>query len=171
MPRQLVVVTGPIASGKTTVAFRLAALARERGARAAAIDIDLVVEMIMGKDWARVSVAREITSGIAETLFADGVEFVFVAGTSLSYGERDQLLRGFAIQPPAIFVLLRVSLEESIQRAQADPERVSTKDPAVVAKHYERIHWDEVPQQDIDIDTDGLSLDEVVAAVAEQVLG
>ena len=52
---QLVIVTGPIASGKTTVILKLAELARQRGEMAAAIDLDLLIEMIAGTDWSVVA--------------------------------------------------------------------------------------------------------------------
>ncbi len=64
---------------------------------------------------------------------------------------------------------LRVSLAESIRRAQADPHRAATGDPAVVAAHYERIDWDALPAVDATIDTDGLSADDVVARIAARI--
>ena len=174
MPRQLVVLTGPIASGKTTVAMEVASEARRRGQTAAAIDIDDLVGMIA--DWGSVTpddwlIAREVAAQIAETLFLHEIETVIINGPFFSEAERQHLLKGFAIEPPTLFVMLRVSLAESMRRIRENPTgRVLTLAPAFVEKIYATIDWDNLPAQDVDLDTDGLSLDEVVAAVAEHLL-
>jgi tRNA uridine 5-carbamoylmethylation protein Kti12 len=70
MPRQLVLITGPIASGKTAVAREVAKAARRRSLTAAAIDMDTLVQMLIGDDWLSVTlddwlIAREVAAHIA----------------------------------------------------------------------------------------------------------
>src|SRR3972149_10379703 len=172
--QRLVVITRPIASGKTTVARRRADVVRKRGQPAASIDIDELVEMIAGADWSLVrpedrDLSCEVAAAIAERLFDSGVSVVVVAGSTLSSREWDQLLRHLVAKPDTLFVLLRVSLGESVRRAQGDPTRVSTKDPNFVSRLYSRIDWADVPRPDIDLFTDSLSVEEVVEIVARAV--
>ena len=52
--RLLALISGPIASGKTTAAKALAEITRLQGHQAASIDMDEVVAMVAGEDWSRV---------------------------------------------------------------------------------------------------------------------
>jgi hypothetical protein len=70
-----------------------------------------------------------------------------------------------------IDVLLHVSLEESICRAQADPARVHTQHAAYVAKLAAAIDWTVVSRPDIDLNTDHLTAQEVIGLVAECLAG
>jgi hypothetical protein len=132
--------------------------------------------MLIGDDWLSVTlddwlIARELAAQIAETLFLHEIETVILSGPFFNDESRQHLLRGFAIEPPVLSVLLRSSLAESQRRALDDKQRLPLiKDPAFIASIYDSIVWDDLPQQDVDIDTDGLTLDAVVAAVVEQVL-
>ena len=171
----LVVVTGPIASGKTSVAFELAALARQQGLRAEAIDLDTIIEMVAGTDWLRVrrehwELAEEAAAAMIDRLLDSGLELVTIAGPFFSEDNREHLLGSLVSRPTARFVMLKVSLEESIRRAQAEPGRGLTSDADFVARIYAGIDWSSVPHNDVEIDTDDKSLDDVAAAVADQVL-
>jgi hypothetical protein len=176
MPRQLVVITGPIASDKTTVAREVAAEARRRGHTAAAVDLDHLVGMLIGYGWPRIMpddwlIARELAAGIAETLFLHEVETVIISGPFFDDDSRAHLLRGFAIAPPTLYVMLRVSLAESQRRAALDPARESAQDLGQMERLYARIDCESLPTSHVDLDTDGLPLSAVIDAVAEQVLG
>ena len=116
-------------------------------------------------------IARELASGIAETLFLHEIETVIISGPFFDDDSRAHLLRGFAIAPPTLYVFLRVSLAESLRRIALDPAREPPEDPAHLERIYARIDWDHLPAQDFHIDTDGLPPSAVIDAVAEQVLG
>jgi len=173
--RQLVLVSGPVASGKTTVALELARIARGRGQRAAAIDMDSLVEMVAGNDWTLVQsdhwrLARELAAAIADRLFENAVEVVLLAGPFFNPKEREHLLQRLASLASTCFVMLRVSLPQSLRRAQADSSRrVLTRDADFLAKIYATIDWAALPRQDVDLDTDGRERDDVVAIVAKSV--
>jgi adenylylsulfate kinase-like enzyme len=171
---RLVLITGPIASGKTTVAVGLAALMRHQGHRAAAIDMDDLVEVIAGADWSAVQPehrqqATELASTIAGWLFDAGYSLVAVAGSTLSWYERDALTKRFP-GVPATFVFLRVSLAESIRRAQADPLRAGTKNADFVRRIYDVIDWANLPPADVDLHADALDADALFRLVANKVL-
>ena len=167
----LVLISGPIASGKSTVAMTLAARARAQGLPAASIDMDEVVAMVAGADWSLIrqedrELASQVAAVIAERCFVAAVNLVLVAGSTLSSWEWDRLLECVSTKVTVTHVLLKVSLVESVRRAQADPGRELTKDATYVERIYDRIAWGSLRRPDIEIDTDNLSLDEVVSLVA-----
>jgi shikimate kinase len=172
--RLLVLISGPVASGKTTAAKGLAMIARRYGHNAAAIDIDDVVEMVAGNDWSRVTrkdrvLATQVASAIVGKLFASGVELVAVAGSTLSNSEWDDLYEPLNPKPKPFYVLLRVSAEEALRRAQGDPQRVHTKDPVVIAQLASRIDWSVIRSQHVDLMTDSLDAAEVARILAREI--
>ena len=172
--RSLVLISGPVAAGKTTTAVGLAALARIEGIPALAIDMDEMIEMAAGPDWSMISQAQRrlacrITSGLVDAAFANGAGLVSVAGSTLSGYEWDELTTSLGSSPSVTRVLLRVSLDESVRRAQGDPDRVSTKDPTYVAKIAAARDWASVPKPDIEVHTDGMTGQDVQERIASLV--
>jgi adenylylsulfate kinase-like enzyme len=172
--KRLVVISGPIASGKTSLALGLAALVRAEGVRAAALDLDEFVVMVAG-GWAGIARddrlrAVDAAAAVVDRLMEQGCELVAVAGTTLSAYEAEALVGRMQASVEVVRVRLGVSLAEATRRAQGDRERVTTRDPARLAELFEKICWQSVPPADLEIETDGLSLDDVVRTVAGRVL-
>jgi adenylylsulfate kinase-like enzyme len=170
----LVLFSGPVASGKTTAASRLAEMARQRGLPAAAIDLDDMVEMVAGRDWSLVTDgdrrrACRATSTLLDDLFSSGTAFIAIAGSTLSTYEWDEVIQPLHHRARVSYVLLRVSLEEARRRAQGDPERIHAKDPGFLARLAAQTDWTAIRKHDIDIETDGLTADEVSARIAARV--
>jgi adenylylsulfate kinase-like enzyme len=120
---RLVLIGGPIASGKTTVARALAALLRSIGQDAAAIDMDEMIAIVAGEDWSLIIVsdrkkAGRLASRVVQGLFNEGVSTVAIAGSTLSPYECDEVVTHLIPDSIVTRVLLRVSVEESIRRAQ-----------------------------------------------------
>jgi hypothetical protein len=87
--RHLILISGAVASGKTTLALSLAGLARMRGIPAASIDIDELVVTVAGPDWSLVTrtdrlFACELAGVLTERLFDRGERLVAIAGSTLS---------------------------------------------------------------------------------------
>lgn len=169
MRKQLVLVSGPIASGKTTVVAELAARARRRGAAAAAVDMDAIVEILVD-DGSLVEMedrlrASDVAAGLVDRLFESGVRLTTVAGSTPSSYEWDELLLRLASQPAVTTVLPRVSLADSIKRAHSDPGRARTLDADFVSRVYRGIDWERLRSPDLDLNTEDLSVDEVVLAI------
>ncbi len=165
--RKLVLITGPVASGKSTLAEDLARVWRGRGLRAASIDMDDLVFMLAGKDWRIVGpehwrLAREAAASLIDAFFSSGIEAVTVAGPFFGRSERDHLLDNVRAKPSVSRVVLRVSLREAIARASADATRSVSKDPALIAQLEKTINWDELPGDSVEIATDGLSREDIV---------
>jgi Mrp family chromosome partitioning ATPase len=96
----LVVLSGPIASGKSSAAHALAAGFRAKGRRAAAIDLDLLYKMIdhsqpMGNptSWRQ---ARRTAAALADEFVLAGFEMVVVEGTFWTKAERDEFVNHLA---------------------------------------------------------------------------
>ena len=94
------------------------------------------------------------------------MELVAIAGSTLSPYEWDALAVQTDPRPKILYVLLRVSIEESVRRAQADPGRIHTRDPEYVTRLAAAIDWESIRQPDLVVQTDGMSLDAVTEAIA-----
>ena len=169
--RHLVLISGPVAAGKSSTVIRLAELARAQGRLAAAIDMDETIEMVAGSNWSTVQKSDRIracraTASFVHSLFESGMELVAIAGSTLSPYEWDALAVQTDPPPKILYVLLRVSIEESVRRAQADPGRIHTRDPEYVTRLAAAIDWESIRQPDLVVQTDGMSLDEVTEAIA-----
>jgi shikimate kinase len=168
----LVLISGPIASGKTTAILGLASLARQWGLPAAAIDIDELVEMTAG-DWSQANeghrrLAWQLASVLIDKLIQSGIVLIAVGGSTLSPKEWDELLKRIETAPQTLYVRLRVSFEEALQRARSDPDRVSTKDGTFLAQQYKRLDWTGVDEPDISIETDDLLPGDVASQIAQR---
>ncbi len=169
--RQVVLVNGPIASGKTTVARLLADLVRSKGHKAASIDLDDLVWMNGGTDWLRINrqhwqVAREGAAVLVNWLFASGTSLVAVAGPFFDATDRAQLIDALDGSPRTTIVTLRVSLPEAIRRAQADPTRLLSKNPDLLTKLYDSIDWRCLPSDGLEFVTEGRPADTTVEDIA-----
>jgi shikimate kinase len=171
---RLVLITGPIASGKTTAALALATKVRETGLRAAAIDMDVMVEMLAGTDWSLITAedrrsGQRIAASTIDRLIGEGAKVVAAAGSTISRYEWDDVLAGIRSEVSTTFVLLEVSLEESIRRAHADPTRGATKNPAVVTRIYAENAQKSMRPYDLTVSTDGQTPDAVASTIADRV--
>src|SRR5687767_10737325 len=141
MATRLIVISGPIASGKTTTGQAVAAWAREQGMTAAAIDMDEIVEMVMGPLWQAWSMthwrqAIAMTGALVDRLAELRVDLVTLAGAFFDLQERQNLCDALKSAPAIRFITLGASLPETIRRCMADDTRVVTKDPAFVTRIY-----------------------------------
>jgi predicted kinase len=168
----LTVITGPIASGKSTLALEVACELEAVGVATAVVDLDLVYEMLDANRGAKTeqskwSQARRLTARLADALLADGTAVV-VEGDFLTAAKRSELVEALASPVQTRFVTLRVSFDLALQRAQADPTRRLSQDPVFLRHHYETTATAvrDTPSTDLVIDTGATGLSEAAAAVA-----
>ena len=95
----LIVISGPIAAGKSAAARALAREVERRGKTAAAIDLDLVYEMLehdgaRKDDEAKWTRARRAAAALANRFATDGVDVVIVEGDFLTADDRQLVRRG-----------------------------------------------------------------------------
>ena len=136
------VVGGPIASGKSSLARALAIRLEESCvAGVAVVDLDLVYEMLdpagRAKDDGRLwSLARRISGRLAAALVTEG-RCVVVEGdlaTDVALGELEGELSG---EVTVRLVMLEVAFETALARARADPTRGLSKDRRFLSSHYD----------------------------------
>ena len=172
----LIVIGGPIASGKSTAARALAQEFERRGLTAAAVDLDVVYDMLepngAPKDqalkWFR---ARRVAAALADALLAEGIAVVIVEGDFLAPSERAEFVDALRSHAVVSFVTLRVSFDLALERVRRDPTRGISRDPAFLRRHYEAT--DEAvrnrPPTDLTLDTGLISIEEAARSIAERV--
>jgi len=172
MQDTVIVITGPIASGKSTVAR---ALFRELAAlevRAAVIDLDVIEDMLTAdgpksdlESWA---LARRAVARLANGFLQDGVAVVIADGSFNLAHDRTTLGQHLDTKADMLFVTLNVTLKEAIRRAQGDPTRGVARDPAFLAEYFAAALKTsaERPATDVVIDTESVSPTAAAAEIA-----
>lgn len=171
--RRVVVITGPIASGKSTMARELARELERMGIRTAVIDLDLVYDMVSDgrskSDEATWALARHGAAALTNTFLDQRVAVVVAEGSFNTQADRAAYARH--LDPPSdpLYVSLRVSYEEALHRAQGDPTRGVSRDPNFLAPYFaERSDlFADVPPTDVVIDTEETTAAGAAATIAD----
>jgi cytidylate kinase len=174
----VIAISGPIAAGKSATARALAQEVERRGKTAAAIDLDLVYEMLehegARKDddatWIR---ARRAAAALANRFSTDGVEVVIVEGDFLTADDRRSLVEVLDASAGPRFVTLRVSFDEAVRRIEGDPTRTFSRDRDFLRRDYDRAEAAiaDVPASDLLVDAEGVPIDDVAVAIADWAIG
>jgi adenylylsulfate kinase-like enzyme len=167
----VIVITGPIASGKSTMARELEREIERHGARAAVIDLDLVHDALPGgptSDDSRWTTARRAAATTANALGADGVAVVIAEGSVNLASDRRAFTTGLRSGADPLYVTLLVSYEEALRRAQRDPTRGRSRDPEFLSAHFaaRRDALANPPSTEIVIDTEQTTAPAAAAAIA-----
>ena len=168
----VIVICGPIASGKSTVAKALAQLFEQQGFPAAAIDLDLVYEMLQTDGSAKASPttwrrARRAAAGLTDVLLREGVAVVIAEGDFLTAEERAEYVDALESADQPLFATMRVSVDVALERVQGDASRGLSRDPDFLRGHYEQmegaIHGR--PESDLVVDTSSLGIGEAARTI------
>ena len=133
---RLVMITGPIASGKSTVAQMVAEVLRADGLTVALVDLDTVAEMALPtlSDWAW---AHRIHADLVGHWLATSIDVVVDEGTS-TLEEVDQVRRQVPPGTELLHIVLTADFEASLARAQGESSRGLSKQPDFLAKDHEQ---------------------------------
>jgi len=142
MQRDLVVITGPVGGGKSTVALALAEHLRRTGRTAAVIDLDLVYCMARqgddyGEDYTWAT-ARRGAAALADAFFADGLDAVVIEGEFFTPDEFATLREALATPAGWTFVTLEASYEQALVRVAGDPTRGMSRDADFLRRLHEQ---------------------------------
>jgi hypothetical protein len=175
-PVRLVVLTGPIGAGKSSVAELLARRVARSGRPTAVADLDDVAFMQRGRIdldefWRRAGVAH---AALVRSWFASGTDLVVAHGPFFEARSYDSL---FATCPDGgriLHVLLRVAYDEALARVSADPDRAPeamSRDPEFLRSTHETFAALEpdLPAVDLAIDTDDRSPSTIADGLVETV--
>jgi predicted kinase len=174
-PSVLIVITGPIASGKSTVAGELARELERAGHRVAVIDLDLVHDMLTAgarpSDDTTWAVARRAAAMLANAFLGAGIEVVVAEGSFNRPDDRAAFTAPLDARAAPRFVTLRVSYEEALRRATSDPTRGKSRDPDFLGPYFataDRL-LATAPATDLVIDTERTSAKEAAGEIARLV--
>ena len=169
----VVVIGGPIASGKSSLSRAVATRLEENGeTEAAVIDLDVVYEMLDPRarsgrpksDERLWSQARRTAGQLAAWFLAEGrcvvAEGNFAADPALGEFEAelpaDVLLR---------LVMLNVDFEMALRRTQADPSRGLSKDRSFLSTHHRDFTPEWSGRDVLQLDTGAYSVADAAEAV------
>ena len=168
----LIVITGPIASGKSTVARALAHELARVDTRAAVIDLDILEEMLTAdgpkSDPATWTLARHAAATLANTFLSGGIDVVIADGSFNLGSDRATLEQYLSTGVRPLYVTLSVTFEEALRRAQGDPTRGVSRDPVFLGKSFaaSTAAQDRIPLTDVVIDTESVSATAAAATIA-----
>lgn len=170
----LVVVVGPIASGKSSVATRAAELLLATGKTSAVVDLDDVAECLIAppgdweSTWRR---ARKVHDELVAAFRRSGVDHVIAHG-SFFYADESYATSSGVGDDEAVRVLLSVPYEVALERVREDPDRGITKDPNFLLWTHERFaqRAPTLPTFELQFDTTVASVEEIAEAVVTRLV-
>jgi adenylylsulfate kinase-like enzyme len=166
----VVLISGPIASGKSALGRAVAGRLDEIAGSCAVIDLDLVYEMLDPRRrpksdqqlWAE---ARRVAGGMAGVLLREGRSVVVEGGDFSSEQQLAEFEHELPEDAAVRLVRLDVDFETALRRARADDSRGVSKDAAFLSSHYAefRTHWGD--RDILKLDTGSASLAETAGSV------
>ncbi len=160
----LIVIVGPIAAGKSTLAAEVGRRLRQRGESVAVVGLDSVAEMALrAVDWAW---AREVHGHLVRAWLATPVRTVVAEGPGTA-SELDQLMRCVPADVGVLTVVLSTRYGVALRRALEDPDRGLSKDPEFLRRDHDRF---ESSRPDLACDLALNSADASPATLAERVI-
>ncbi|MEU4215242.1 AAA family ATPase [Actinoplanes sp. NPDC026623] len=129
---QLVVLTGPIAAGKNTVADELARRLTGRGRTVVVADVDDVAAMVRTPGAAAVDLwfaAHEAHGALVGQWMRSGVEYVVVVGPIYTAEEQAALTGALPDGATVLWIVIDAPVSVTFTRAQSDPGRGLSRDP------------------------------------------
>jgi hypothetical protein len=166
-----ILISGPIASGKSTLARDVVARLSE-GQPAGLVELDLLRSMIVAarrpeaEVWA---IVRRLAATLASALESEGITTVVIEGSLDRDGYAADLDPDVPSGGQSLMVVLRVSEASALARARRDPTRGLSRDPEFLAAHFEERQSVAVPVGALEIDSDQVSASEAVQLVIEAV--
>ncbi len=160
----LVVIAGPIAAGKSTVARELRDELHRHAERVALVELDQIAEMALPTlpSW---PAAHAIFTSVVGQWLQTGLTCVIAEGS----GNPDEVRDLVDLAPPStpvVRVVLTSPFEVSFARALTDPTRGISRDREFLAGVYRTWALD-LPRMpsDVFVDTSETSVEETVAAI------
>jgi hypothetical protein len=162
----LLVITGPVASGKSSVAGAVGNRMRQAGRSVAILDFDDIVDTVggfVGLTSERFRQAFAVLGQVIGSWLSLGVDVVAHA-PAFEEPEIDAVLHCVLADTVVRRVLLLSTYEVALERAAVDPQRLLSKDSVRLRRAYDRFEASVSPSVPFDwtFDTTATSLDELV---------
>ncbi|MDG4796499.1 AAA family ATPase [Micromonospora sp. WMMD1082] len=168
---ELVILTGPIAAGKNTVADRLTQRLTERGRTVVVADVDDVAAMVGSPGAGRAGLwfaAHEAHGALVGQWMRSHVDYVVAVGPFWTVEERAALTRALPDGVAPRWIVIDAPVTVTLPRARADPGRGLSRDPAFHQRAHDRFRrlLPTIPAE-VTFDSQHLDADEIAAAIAE----
>jgi shikimate kinase len=167
----VVLISGPIASGKSALSRAVAAQLEEAsGVSVAVIDLDLVYEILDRRPKADARVwaqARRVAGRLARVLLGEGCSVVVEGGDFATEAALAEFERELPPQAAVRLVRLSVDFETALERARGDDSRGVSKDSSFLAAHYEDFRTEWLGRDALNLDTGSGSLAETARSVVD----
>jgi predicted enzyme related to lactoylglutathione lyase/chloramphenicol 3-O-phosphotransferase len=168
-PPSVLIISGPTASGKSTVAYALAAESRASGSTAAVVELDRIYMMLddgpIMSDAEISRRARRAAAAVVDQYVLDGVDLIIAEGEFWTTGQRDEFTYRLSSGVTPLFITLRVSVEEALRRVESDSNRRLSRIPEVLRRSHADFAAAPSIAGDLTIDSTSLSVAEVAACV------
>lgn len=168
---QLVIINGPIAAGKNTVADRLTQRLTRRGHTVVVADVDEIAAMV-GPPGAGAAglwfAAHEAHGALVGQWMRSSVEYVVAVGPFHTDEERAALTRALPGDASVLWVVIDAAVSVTFARAQADPGRVLSRDPGFHHRAHGRFRkmLPTIPADKV-FDSVEMEAEQIAAAIAD----
>jgi thymidylate kinase len=166
---QLVVITGPIAAGKNTVAALIADAVAALGRSAVLVDVDDVAAMVAGPGAATSGLwfaAHQAHGALVGTWMRTAVDVVIAVGPIYTRREQAALLQPLPEASAAHWVVIDAPVDVTLARAQAEPGRGRSREPEFHRAAHQRFRrlLPGIPAAQT-FDSEGMSAEQIASAV------
>jgi len=170
----LVILTGPIAAGKNTVANKLTERLTGHGRTVVVADVDDVAATVGPPGAGKAGLwfaAHEAHGALVGQWMRSNVDYVVAVGLFHTAEERAALIRTLPDDASALWVVIDAPVSVTFARAQVDPGRELSRDPQFHHRAHRRFR-ELLPTIPADMTFDSEALDaEQIAAAIENTLG
>ena len=164
--RRLVLIIGPIASGKSTLADTLASMLRNTGEAVVVVGLDTVAEMALPTlaDW---TWAHEVHGRLVGAWLGTPISTVIAEGPETPE-EIEQIMDHVGPDVSVRKVLITAKYETALARAACDPARGLSKDPEFLRRMYQRFERTRADiSHDLEYDTEAMSSNDIAQRITE----
>lgn len=167
----LVILTGPIAAGKNTVADRLVESLSWHGHTVVVADVDDVAAMVGAPGAAKAGLwfaAHEAHGAMVGQWMRSEVAYVVVVGPVYSDEEQAALTRHLPADATTLWVVIDAPVSVTLARAQADDSRGRSREPEFHHSAYRRFRQllPGIPA-DVTFDSEKLDAETIAAEIVE----
>jgi adenylylsulfate kinase-like enzyme len=170
---QLVVITGPIAAGKSTVASLIADALAALGRSAVLVDVDDVAAMVAGPGAAAAGLwfaAHQAHGALVGKWMQTAVDVVIAVGPIYARREQAALLEPLPEASAVHWVVIDASVDVTLARAQADPGRGLSRQPEFHRAAHQRFRQllPKIPAAQT-FDSERMSADQIASTVLDAI--
>lgn len=169
---QLVILTGPIAAGKNTVAEELCRRLTRCGHTVVTADVDDIAAMVGPPGAGRAGLwfaAHEAHGALVGQWMRSDVGYVVAVGPFHTEEERGALTRTLPDDAAVLWVVIDAPVSVTLARAEADPGRVLSRDPTF--HHSRHRHFRKllptIPA-DLTFDSEEMNAEQIATAIVQR---